>query len=66
MHPDVAVDVAAGARAGTRQRHGAASIYGNSVNSSLFYARVYVPHTNPALMGRVNTEGRAPPRIRGA
>lgn len=66
VHPDVAVDVAAGARAGTRRRQGMASIYGNSVNSSLFYARVYVPHTNPALMGRVNTEGQSPPRVRRA
>lgn len=60
VDPDVAVDVAAGARVSTRQRQGMASIYGNSVNSSLFYTRVYVPHTNPALMGRVNTESRVP------
>lgn len=37
-----------------------ASIYGNPVNSSLFYGRVYVLHTNPALMGRVNTESGFP------
>lgn len=45
VHPDVA------AGAGANTRRAATSIYGNSVNSSLFYARVYVPHTNPALMG---------------
>ncbi|EFN71444.1 hypothetical protein EAG_03030 [Camponotus floridanus] len=32
-----------------------ASIYGNPVNSSLFYGRVYVLHTNPALMGRISS-----------
>lgn len=53
----VAVDIAASGHAPKTRAHTQdASIYGNSVNLSLFYARVYVPHTNSALMRRVNTE----------
>jgi len=54
VHLDVAVNVAR-RRKRARATKGIPSIYGNSINS-LFYASVYVPHTNPTLMGRVNTE----------
>lgn len=61
VYPNVAANAS-----GHAPKASGASIYGNPVNSSLFYGRVYVLHTNQALMGRVNTESGPPESPEGA